>query len=159
MDGVQIPASAFDTISGSDFSYASFQVADGTHKIESDSGFIAYYYALDQVDSYGLSLTGYDNPVITHLNERPNKEENFKLFPNPAYDLLTIQLPSTALNSDYFTIQVIDVNSKCLINKQINSSQIFSIDVSNLSSGIYFISIKDINNAFIGKSKFCIYQH
>jgi len=155
-DGLQILPSSFIPISGSDFSYASFQVADGTHRIESDSGFVAYYYAFDDTDSYGMALTGYSDNNLTGLPQPQEEEMNLKLFPNPANKILSISLPFSSLKESSLTLKVSDVNGKELINRNMVSSLNISMDVSDLSSGIYFLVLSDNNNKIIGKSKFCI---
>lgn len=156
MDGNQIPTSAFDPILGSDFSYASFQVMDGTHKIESDSGFVAYYYAFDLFDAFGMALTGYSDQNLTGLTANQADEMNLKLFPNPVDEILSIFLPFSPLKESLLTVKIWDVNGREVVSKNVYNSLNISVDVSGLNSGIYFLVLSDISNKVIGKSKFCV---
>ncbi|MBL0341776.1 MAG: T9SS type A sorting domain-containing protein [Bacteroidetes bacterium] len=156
MDGTQVLASAFDTISGSDFSYASFQVTDGTHKIESDSGFVAYYYAFDDTDSYGLALTGYSDQNLTGLSQSQAEMMNLKLFPNPVDEILFFSLPFSPLKESLLNVKIWDVNGREVLSKNVSNSLTISVDVSALNSGIYFLVLSDISKKVIGKSKFCV---
>ncbi len=156
MDGGQIPASAFTPISGTDFSYASFQATDGTHKIESDSGFIAYYYAFDLFDAFGMALTGYSHQYLTGLTPSQEEMMNLNLFPNPVDEILSISLPFSPLKESSLNVKIWDVNGREVLSKNISNSLTISVDVSELNSGIYFLVLSDISNKVIGKSKFCV---
>jgi hypothetical protein len=55
-NGVNIPANQFRPVpSRPEFSYAQLEVPKGTHRIEADSGVIAYAYGFGERDSYGYS--------------------------------------------------------------------------------------------------------
>jgi hypothetical protein len=57
------------------------------------------------------------------------------IFPNPTNHLLTI---SSMKNIDY--IEILDVSGKQLIATEVNSNET-SMDISILSSGIYFVKV------------------
>lgn len=61
---------------------------------------------------------------------------NFKYFPNPVQHLLSINNPS---NID--SVEVISASGKVVLTKKINDTN-SEIDLSGLSSGIYFLKVK-----------------
>jgi hypothetical protein len=76
------------------------------------------------------------------------KRLDFEMYPNPASDMLTIQLPS---NSNEATVEFYDyVGRKALTQKITNSSN--KIDVNNLSTGIYILKV--LSDDKIGTQKF-----
>jgi hypothetical protein len=64
-------------------------------------------------------------------------KKDFKLFPNPTKDLLTIQIES----QDAETFQIIDLHGRVLRTMQIVAQQ--SVDLHDLAPGIYLIRGKD----------------
>ncbi|MCT4628782.1 choice-of-anchor L domain-containing protein [Winogradskyella sp.] len=76
-----------------------------------------------------------DNAVALSLNNF--SALNFKLYPNPAKDLVTIQLANF---NDSHTIELIDIRGKLVYTKAINSDM-SEINISALKSGLYFVKI------------------
>lgn len=72
------------------------------------------------------------------INELPHKKEKFRIFPNPAQDRVEIHL--NELNGELVTVQVLDVESRLLIEKQMTSKKDV-LDVSGLEAGTYLIRI------------------
>lgn len=75
--------------------------------------------------------------VLSAIDNKLNAN-SIRLIPNPASDhvLLTIK------DYDNLTVKIFDVNGKCIYDqKLINKSGEFTIDVSNLDQGMYFISV------------------
>ena len=82
----------------------------------------------------GIRITG--QPV--GLEEPPQVESGFSIFPNPSKGLVNIELNQTA-NQD---ILIYDLNGR--IVKRIRPTAItFSMDLSSLEKGIYFIALED----------------
>jgi hypothetical protein len=69
------------------------------------------------------------------VNEVNNDNSMVMIFPNPTNHLLTI---SSMKNIDY--IEILDVSGKQLIATEVNSNET-SMDISILSSGIYFVKV------------------
>ncbi len=63
---------------------------------------------------------------------------NFSMFPNPSDGQVTFQLP---LDTDQAKVSVFDYLGKTLIQKSINETN-NTLDVSNLTTGIYFVRIQ-----------------
>jgi beta-glucanase (GH16 family) len=57
----------------------------------------------------------------------------FNIFPNPAYDVLKIQLD----NPEHYTVRIIDVSGKTVIHKKNNASS--EIDIQSLPAGTYIL--------------------
>ncbi len=75
-------------------------------------------------------------PNITLKAEKFSKN-TFTIFPNPASITLKIALPS---NKKIYKVTIIDVTGRTVLNN--NSTQNNTIDISNLSNGIYMLSLR-----------------
>jgi hypothetical protein len=62
------------------------------------------------------------------------------MYPNPASERLTIEAP----NQDVFKIAIYDMGGKELFQTN-QTDALLTIDLSNLSQGVYFVSINDIH--------------
>ncbi len=70
------------------------------------------------------------------------------VFPNPANDELFIDI--SALSDKLFKIEILTITGQILISdSKIAESNLISLDISNLSSGIYFISLSSKNNRIV----------
>jgi len=86
---------------------------------------------------YGLYIDG------THvgINEISDKQSSFDCYPNPATDIITMELLQTS-TSNKNNIIVSDLSGKELIKQELNQfSNKTEIDISSLSSGIYFMKL------------------
>lgn len=79
-------------------------------------------------------------------------ENLVSIFPNPTLDSLNFNLKDDA---SVYTIEVYDVNAKLLLNIE-NKNATDSIDISSLTSGIYFIRFKDNTEAIVSTKKFIV---
>ena len=75
----------------------------------------------------------------------------FELFPNPAKDQLNIRL----LNEESATLalEIKDVSGKVIkqVNAGFNFAEIYNLDISELSSGIYFIELSGEQSSSVRK--------
>lgn len=78
-------------------------------------------------DLYDQFLTVNENPLIDKVT----------LFPNPAVNILKIQLDRSVSAKEY---QIFDINGKLLLTQQIHA-ETSSIDVSQFSNGLYFLKL------------------
>jgi PKD repeat protein len=72
---------------------------------------------------------------------RNNSEGTFKVYPNPASNFLQIES-----NDAISKIQIIDLNGKKLYDSNYNNEYSTSLDVSNLTSGIYAVILYTRDN-------------
>lgn len=96
-----------------------------------------------------LSLQKSDNTSnfqnITNL-----KNNNFKIFPNPAYDKLNIVCEGK--DSKVFNIQVYDLLGKLIYEKNYNNGVTESnIDISNYNQGIYVLKLYSNKGEIVNK--------
>jgi len=66
----------------------------------------------------------------------------FTINPNPVNDYLDIKSFESEINS----IVITDNHGKILINKSVNDSFNYKINVSDWSNGTYFVKVKLLNN-------------
>lgn len=96
-------------------------------------------------DTVGTDLVSAFSPdqLFTTLICREGVENNerlsMQLFPNPAANSVSVSLPAT----DNYRIDILDLNGKKLSEVQVsnNDDPVYSIDVSQLPEGIYFIRL------------------
>lgn len=67
-------------------------------------------------------------------NEQNSDSKIFKIFPNPVFDILTIQTPN---NSSILSIKIIDILGETVIETQ----KVSTINIQELSNGIYIIAV------------------
>ncbi len=72
-------------------------------------------------------------------------KKELKVFPNPAFDLLTVELPDGFKQAELLTIY--NTLGEIVMQKNISSSgNSFALDVSNLNTGLYFLKINSHTN-------------
>jgi PKD repeat protein len=89
--------------------------------------------------------------VCTQLGE--NSKVSFALYPNPAKDVLFLQLSANVLSK--IQVSVVDVSGKIILSKSLEKAQkdeAIAIDVKGLSAGTYFAQLKTGNQ--VQKVKF-----
>jgi hypothetical protein len=103
-------------------------------------------YTAIVIDDLGCSATS----VITIESGQPvsveeEKEEvlTSKAYPNPTNNYLNIEV-----NTIISDVYILNLNGQRLFTNKASSKNI-SIDVSNLSSGIYFYQLKTVNGGFV----------
>ena len=101
--------------------------------------------APDGTGSYlQLTSTSLDNNLASswvassaslNVNEVNNDNSRIVIYPNPTKNIVTI---SSSINID--SIEIIDISSKQLMTTKVNTNET-SVDISNLSAGIYFVKV------------------
>ncbi len=91
-----------------------------------------------------VSLYRFNLGSILSTNQNNIFDNNISIYPNPAQNILNIQTEEK-IN----TINIIDMLGRNSVINNFNNNQ---VDVSNLSSGLYFITIQAENGSF--KQKF-----
>ena len=77
------------------------------------------------------------------LNENENPDNSLYIYPNPAMDILNIDL--SLLNMNSAQISIADVSGKQIYTER-RTKEVVSIDLSGYGSGIYFVSVLSENN-------------
>lgn len=90
-------------------------------------------------------------PTDILIPEKPKEEFNYTIYPNPANNILNIEISNTGKNKYRFT--VFDIYGRVFIDKY--SPQESYLNIANLKAGVYFIKISKSNGAS-GTKKFII---
>lgn len=78
------------------------------------------------------------NSLITSIPDFKNEELEVSVYPNPSFDFVNLNFKT----SDLPIIQLTDINGRLVLpNVKSNSNTTFTLDVSSLESGYYFLSI------------------
>lgn len=83
------------------------------------------------------------------IEEANTNNFNFSVYPNPATDRLTVQLPFDLRSK----LQIVNVVGEIVLEEEIEGSKTFSVE--NIAAGIYFARITNENN-FTSVRKFVI---
>lgn len=122
---------------------------------DTTSGQIVNSYYVTVTDTNSCVLSDSINVTIdvcSRINETTS-DGFFKVYPNPALDVLNIQNISN-LNSE---IRIFNLLGKCLLTKMIKSNQDeLQLDVSSIPAGIYSIEFSSENNSTYRISKVCL---
>ncbi len=106
--------------------------------------FISDYVVVDE----GFELSWSCSSVCSTSNQEIQNQNEFEIYPNPTSDYLYIDLKDISTNNLSYSISTID--GKVIFSEEINESN-FSLDVKDLSSGVYIIQIKNQDNIWIKK--------
>jgi hypothetical protein len=82
---------------------------------------------------FSLIVTG--DSVVETLNNTSFSENDFKVYPNPANNVLNVISTTVSIES----YEIYDVLGRIVRNKTINSTNQF--DISELKTGVYFIKL------------------
>jgi len=123
-----------------------------------DAGAITFYVASitgnkNSSGGYTTQDTEYASNTLTIdgvLGISSQNLLNFSMYPNPCESTINLQLPS---GTNSAKAHIFDYLGKTLMLKDITSSN-SSLDISNLSSGIYFVRIQ--TNSKVGTKKLII---
>jgi hypothetical protein len=72
---------------------------------------------------------------------------SFSIYPNPAHDNLTVSIKANE-HAD-FSLQLIDVSGRVVLadsRKGLAGLNIYELDISNLSTGVYMLEVKSVND-------------
>jgi hypothetical protein len=81
-------------------------------------------------------------PKETSINDIPNNLYNVSVYPNPARDMINVDL--TSENTGSISFDIVDVTGKQTSSETINhagGAMTYTTSVSHLSKGIYFVYI------------------
>lgn len=98
------------------------------------------YYRLKIVDVDGK--TNYSKIVVVKIGEKTNLE----IFPNPATNIVNIQITNSSNNGNKTSIQIVDYLGRILQDKKVITNigtQNFELNTSNLPKGNYVVVVKD----------------
>ena len=97
------------------------------------------YFRIKQVDLDGKFSYSQVKNIRSSTNTVSSKS-NVVIYPNPVRDVMNI----TNLESSNYTARIVDMGGRVIKSFVMRNGQ-NQIDVADLKSGIYFISMNDIN--------------
>lgn len=103
--------------------------------------------------TYALNSLRYLNfmNMVSGLATVQNSKKRLQLFPNPAVDVLNIELGSSARISD--VIEIFSTEGKLMCNEALKSgNDTYQLNVSHLAKGLYICKLR--NEAGISTTKF-----
>ena len=139
-DNIQLPVSIANTNIGK--GYVTFKVKPMSGYAVGDviPNSAAIYFDFNPA----IVTNTFNTEFVNQLSIGENELSNFILAPNPATDSFTISLAdNTQTIKDVF---VYDISGKVVMSKKSIDYYTTSVDVSNISSGMYFVEItSDLN--------------
>lgn len=97
----------------------------------------------DPID--GLNAEGWfiiiDDLNTEIINGNSNTNLNINIYPNPAQDLIMIEITDNVI-TDYY-LEVVSLTGQIVIKKQLSDNAISEVDVYNLPAGIYIFKISN----------------
>ena len=119
------------------------------HIFSASAGSLSVIYAKGTSTSYAYhgGNRGFTTLSVT-LGISENKLLSFEMYPNPVSDVLNIQLPT---GTDKAEVGVYDYTGRLVSTKTVSSND-STLDVQNISKGIYIIRVA--TNSKIGVQRF-----
>jgi hypothetical protein len=115
-----------------------------------------YYYRLrtkfDSIDLYSYPIAVTINSHTTSINSLALVQKEFKVYPNPAINEVTVLIPesSTAVKLDIYNVMGVHIKTIMLNNKET------SVSLNGFSNGVYIFAITSDNTL---KTKQVIVNH
>ena len=104
---------------------------------------------IETVENGNVTLTqGFHQPKIflTAIKEPRLNEVELNVFPNPAVDIVNIDLSMGA--EEIITVQLYNMKGEKLISKKFQE-RLFQLDLSSLASANYLLSLRRLNGELI----------
>jgi hypothetical protein len=104
------------------------------------------------IDNYGkevfiINFDKYHN--YYSISENSPTLKNFKLYPNPASNYISVESSDFDLNKNY-SITISDIQGQQLFQQSLDNSNI-TLDISGLSRGIYFLKFNSVDGFAVKK--------
>jgi hypothetical protein len=113
------------------------------------AGVVVMKERIDSIKTkYAHGITSCSNNVSTGINTNALSKDELKLYPNPATDLLTIDLKNEKPNR---ILEIYNTYGQLVLREKLGQSLSFKIEISNLPRGLYILKIKDRENMICRK--------
>ncbi|MBX3165177.1 MAG: T9SS type A sorting domain-containing protein [Bacteroidetes bacterium] len=108
-------------------------------------------YAVNAIDNYGCQNKAQIRVSVspcTSVDELENGNDELKVYPNPANEMLNVELEMK--NESAVEIYVYNILGNVILNENVNiENNVAQINVSALKSGMYFIKIGNATQKFV----------
>jgi hypothetical protein len=93
--------------------------------------------------SYQINGSPFADDVPGPLSNELEQAANFIIFPNPASNMITIDLSALHLAaSENFEIEILDITGRLLASKTFKEKSTVKMDIHTLKSGMHYVRIK-----------------
>ena len=105
------------------------------------------------IDENGTKWIGTDKGLVSFrgnalgTSHKQNPEVEFKLFPNPANDFITLKIPSDHMGS---TVEIYNIQGKAVKSMRMTNNN-DKIDISDLANGLYLIRLQTMDGVTVKK--------
>ena len=96
-------------------------------------------YTVVAVDEHGCHSTS-DPVSYTPVSLSELSKSSFKIYPNPANNIVSIKTAETINNS---SLAIIDLTGRTLLTQSLDGDNTFQVDVSELSEGVYIVNVTE----------------
>lgn len=141
LDGVSLSSYFVPYASDTAWSYAQIPVTSVQHKLEADSGVLAYAYQYSLGCGVGFYVGGLEMKNTVTSVPSPIIKTDITIYPNPAHQTLNIDFGDSHKNVTQVTVKLFTVEGKCILNSTSKNRRNLSLDISTLANGIYFLEI------------------
>ena len=117
--------------------------------IDTALGGPVWAYTLDTIIFDIFRGTIEEDPCITGINKINGNKNNLIIYPNPNSGIFTISNSQHSIHNSQLIIQ--DVLGRTVYNQPIINPYQTTIDISNISNGIYFYRLVKDNEIINGK--------
>ena len=127
-----------DTVVYAVFDTALVTISDTIVYTVNDTNYVTINNFVDVYDTLVVDLTG----IVTDINTPFNNVLQVRVYPNPASQLLFLEVLDTEITSNY-TFEVINLNGQSVLANGSLNSNITTIDLSPYSGGTYYVKFYD----------------
>ena len=92
----------------------------------------------------------YASEITTGIDEMNSNNQRSSIFPNPANEIINIEIKSQKIK--FYDAEIYNIQGKSIFMKQYKSSS-RNIDISDFSKGIYLLKLKNENGNIIKSEK------
>lgn len=130
-----------ELVSGATNPYLDFEIL-----MFADSG----SYHCEVTNTVATELTLISKPTFLQIvdnlgisNSEIDADIQITIFPNPASDLVRVSFPESKTQQDTELV-IYNLNGQLVLNSRINATNLIEIDISGITSGVYFVQL--LNN-------------
>jgi hypothetical protein len=114
----------------------------------------SFYDSFELGAEHGNTTFYFDDIMVTDYNltgliEPRSKNNEIRIYPNPASDKITIEKPNSA--TQIFIVSIKNIQGQEVWNEKICLTTPHAVNISGLSNGIYFLSISNEQIDYVSK--------
>ncbi|MBK9639291.1 MAG: T9SS type A sorting domain-containing protein [Bacteroidetes bacterium] len=141
LDGVSLSSYFVPYASDTSWSYAQIPVTSVQHKLEADSGVLAYAYQYSLGCGVGFYVGGLEMKNTITSVASPIIKTDIIIYPNPVHNTLNIDFGDPYKIATQVTVKLFTIEGKCIQNSTSKNRRNLTLDISTLANGIYFVEI------------------